>query len=194
MEILFASGNKHKKAEIAALFPRHRIILPGERGMEFDVDETGLSFHENAMLKVMALRGLWEGAILADDSGLCVKAMDGGPGIYSARYGSTDGRELDSVSRNALLLQAMHGKAERACAFACCMVLSLSRERFFMAQETMEGSLLESPRGSGGFGYDPIVWIQERACSVAELPEAEKNRLSHRGKAARALQAMVNGS
>ncbi len=187
MDILFASGNLHKRGEVAALFPNHRIILPQECGLGFDVEESGLTFLENAMLKALALRSLWSGPILADDSGICLPALGGLPGIYSARFGSEGGKNLSSEERNELLLEKMRGRSDRECAFVCSMVLSLGQDRFFIAQETLEGRLLDSPRGKGGFGYDPIVWIEEKQCSVAELTEEEKNIISHRGKAAHAL-------
>jgi XTP/dITP diphosphohydrolase len=193
MRILFASGNVHKAKEIAQLFPGHEISLPVELGLPFDVVEDGSSFLENAMKKVQALRNAWPGAILADDSGICVDALGGEPGIHSARYGSSGGRELSSRERNELLLNTMRGKTDRACAFVCCMVFSFSEKRFFIALETLDGTLLEAPSGEGGFGYDPIVWLGQKSKSVAELSDEEKNSLSHRGKAAMRISAMLQG-
>jgi XTP/dITP diphosphohydrolase len=193
MRILFASGNVHKAKEIAQLFPGHEISLPAELRLPFDVVEDGSSFLENAMKKVHALRHEWPGAILADDSGICVDALGGEPGIHSARYGSSGGMELSSRQRNELLVEAMRGKTDRACVFVCCMVLSLSDKRFFIAQETLEGTLLEAPCGEGGFGYDPIVWLSQQSKSVAELSDEEKNSLSHRGKAAMRISTMLQG-
>jgi XTP/dITP diphosphohydrolase len=193
MRILFASGNAHKAKEIAQLFPGHEISLPGELGLPFDVVEDGSSFLENALIKIRALRHVSPGAILADDSGICVDALGGEPGIHSARYGSSGGMELSSRERNELLLQAMRGKTNRDCAFVCCMVFSLSEKRFFIAQETLEGTLLEAPSGEGGFGYDPLVWLSQQSRSVAELSDEEKNSLSHRGKAAIRIAAMLRG-
>ncbi len=193
MRILFASGNTHKRKEIAQLFPGREIFLPKELGIPFEVEEDGSSFLENAMKKALALRASWPGAILADDSGICVDALGGEPGIRSARFGAMDGVELGSRERNALLLERMRGKEERSCAFVCCMVLLLSERRFFVAQESFEGQLLEAPRGEGGFGYDPVVWISQENRSVAELSDEEKNRISHRGKAAKRILDMLEG-
>lgn len=193
MRMLFASGNVHKRKEIAQLFPGHDIVLPKDLGLPFVVEEDGDTFLANAMKKAVALQSAWPGAILADDSGICVDALGGAPGILSARYGSEDGVELSSRERNALLLSAMRGKSERGCAFVCCMVLLFSDRRFLVAQESLEGRLLESPRGEAGFGYDPLVWVEELNRSVAELSDWEKNAISHRGKAARRILAMLDG-
>lgn len=193
MEIMFASGNAHKRKEMAQLFLGHEILLPGERGIAFKVEEDGSSFLENAVKKAASLRPHWPGAILADDSGICVRALGGQPGIHSARYGSRDGEELEAGERNALLLEAMRGRVDRSCAFVCCMVLSLGAERLLAVQESMEGTLLEAPRGLGGFGYDPIVWLDRYRKSVAELSDMEKNEVSHRGRAASGILAMLAG-
>jgi len=194
MRILFASGNVHKRKELAQIFAGHDILLPKELGLAFDVEEDGASFLENAMKKAQALRPAWPGAILADDSGICVDALGGEPGIHSARYGSEYGVEPSSRERNALLLSAMHGRTDRSCAFVCCMVLSLSERRFIVAQESLEGTLLEQPRGDSGFGYDPLVFVEEKKRSVAELSDEEKNAISHRGRAAMRILAMLGSA
>jgi XTP/dITP diphosphohydrolase len=197
MTIWFASGNVHKKREMAALFPGHRIALPGEAGLVFDPDETGASFTENALLKARSLRRMLTdlrgepgGPVLADDSGLCVDALGGRPGIYSARYG---GKDLDAAGRNALLLEEMGDKPNRAACFVCAMVLLWDENRFASVQETLEGELVRpgAGRGTRGFGYDPIFYLPKQGITVAELPEEEKNRMSHRGKAARIIAKLL---
>jgi XTP/dITP diphosphohydrolase len=113
--------------------------------------------------------------------------------VLSARYGSTDGSTpLAAPERNALLLEEMRGVADRACRFVCCMSLVLSPDRIFVVQETCEGLLLEAPRGSGGFGYDPLVYLPELGCSVAELSTEQKNRVSHRGRALSRMAAIID--
>jgi XTP/dITP diphosphohydrolase len=212
MTIWFASGNLHKKREIAALFPGHRIVLPAEAALAFDPDETGASFQDNALLKARALchvladrRGALDGPILADDSGLCVDALGGRPGIYSARYAGRDGAGLpagkkpgaglSAAERNALLLEELGDNPNRAARFVCAMVLLWDGNRFAAVQETLEGELARpgAGRGTGGFGYDPILYLPERGLTVAELPEDEKNRVSHRGKAARLIAKLLEG-
>jgi len=194
MELLVATGNAHKLEELKPLFPGHRLLKPADVGHAgFDVLEDGTTFLENAMKKALALHALTGRPSLADDSGLAVRALGGAPGIYSARYGSEDGsRKLEAAERNAYLLSNMEGKTDRACAFVCCLVLVLSQDRFFAVQESLEGELLRAPRGSGGFGYDPVVFLPGLGRSVAELSAEEKNRLSHRGKASARMAALLS--
>jgi XTP/dITP diphosphohydrolase len=190
MEIYVATGNAHKLVELAPALPGHLLKTPADAGiMNFDVVEDGSTYLENAVIKARALYALVGRPSLADDSGLSVHAMEGAPGVLSARYGSRrdpkSGREikLEAPERNAFLLKNMEGEADRGCAFVCCLVLVLDEERVFAVQETCPGELLSSPRGEGGFGYDPVVFLPSLGKSVAELTLEEKNRLSHRGRA-----------
>ena len=193
MEILVATGNAHKLGELSPLFPGHILKAPDSVGIrDFEVVEDGSSFLDNALIKARALYLMTGRPSLADDSGLTVRALGGAPGIYSARYGSEDGRKLEAAERNALLLANTEGFADRACAFVCCLVLILSESRFFVAQETCEGELLRAPRGEGGFGYDPLVYLPAQKKSVAELSTSEKNSLSHRGKAAARMARLIS--
>jgi XTP/dITP diphosphohydrolase len=205
--VWLASGNVHKQQELAAVLTGHSVLIPANAGIsDFDPDEGGSSFAENALIKAKALYAHpafpGSGMILADDSGLCVDALDGRPGIFSARYGSADGKKTGAAERNALLLEEVNaaitgGKAgtqSRACRFVCAMVLLYSPYRFRVVQETLEGVLvpdIKAARGSGGFGYDPIVFLPEFGRTVAELSEEEKNRISHRGKAAAAIAKLL---
>jgi XTP/dITP diphosphohydrolase len=212
MTIWFASGNAHKKAELSAILQTHgvgcRLLLPKEAGLDFDPEETGNSFHENALLKARELYTLLDknrpplfspgDPVIADDSGICVDALGGRPGIYSARYAGAAGRKpeagsgkkLESSERNALLLEELGDNPNRQARFVCAMVLMYSPNRFFLAQETMEGELVKDlghAKGTGGFGYDPILFIPELGRTVAELSEEEKNTISHRGKAGKII-------
>ncbi|MDR2702353.1 MAG: non-canonical purine NTP pyrophosphatase [Spirochaetaceae bacterium] len=250
MNIWLASGNKHKQQELAAIFADHTLKIPADAGVTgFDPPETGANFAENALIKAGALYNMLNlssgcpgnhGPVLADDSGLCVDALGGRPGVYSARYygkdswdsngtfrpfGETrpngaaqpggrpplDGMTLKNISdeeRNSLLLEEiaaalekrpqgampLQGTGARGCRFVCAMVLFYSKDRFFLVQETLEGEIVPSAaeiRGRGGFGYDPIMYLPELGRTVAELPEEEKNRLSHRGKAGRAIAKLL---
>ncbi len=185
MELFVATGNAHKLVELGPALPGQLLRTPADAGFPaFDVVEDGSTYLENAVKKAMALHALLGKPSLADDSGLSVRALGGGPGVLSARYGSVDGRrKLEATERNALLLANMGGQADRACAFVCCLVLVLAPDRLFVVQESCPGELLRAPRGAGGFGYDPIVFLPELGKSVAELSIEEKNRLSHRGRA-----------
>jgi XTP/dITP diphosphohydrolase len=198
MELFVATGNAHKLVELGAALPGHQLRLPVEAGIQgFEVEEDGSTYLENALKKARTLYDLSGKPSLADDSGFSVRAMDGGPGVLSARYGAKPGaepgslRKLEAAERNDLLLKRMEAEEDRACAFVCCLALVLSDERVFTVQETCPGTLLRAPQGSGGFGYDPIVYLPELGKSVAELSMEEKNRLSHRGRACARLAVLL---
>jgi len=201
LNIWFASGNIHKKKELASILSDAILRIPSEAGLVFDPDENGNSFLENALIKARALYDLLEkhrpqlykngDPVIADDSGLCVDALGGKPGILSARYG---GKDLDAAEKNLLLINETRDSSVRSARFVCAMVLYYGPDRFFVAQECLEGELVKNPdavRGSGGFGYDPILYIPELGRTVAELSAEEKNRLSHRGKAGRAISKIL---
>lgn len=214
MKIYFASGNLHKKQEMQALFPEFQLVIPSEEGINFDPEETGTSFLENSLIKAQDLWNKVHQPVLADDSGICVDILKGIPGIYSARYGGKDfpqgrqdGTKPSQDEQNQFLIQqtdevikelVAQGKAlpenPRSCRYVCAMVLYLGPQRFYSAQETMEGSLIQSldlSRGTGGFGYDPIVILAGTDKTIAQLSSQEKNTLSHRGKAARGLHQIL---
>ena len=196
MTIWFATGNAHKRAELAAILPGHAIKMPADAGIPFDPDETGSSFAENALIKARELHRLIAAAgfpdpVIADDSGLCVDALGGRPGIHSARYGGDGSHKLADRDRNALLLGELGDRPNRSARFVCAMALLFAGDRFFLVQETLEGELIAAERGQGGFGYDPILFIPSLGRTVAELSGEEKNRISHRGKAGRALAALL---
>ncbi|MDR0401028.1 MAG: RdgB/HAM1 family non-canonical purine NTP pyrophosphatase [Treponema sp.] len=211
-ELWLASGNRHKRLELARILSGVALKIPADGGIDgFDPPETGASFMENALLKARALsrilgeRGIFE-PVLADDSGLCVDALGGRPGIYSARYsgrygGRSDGscgggpealKILEAPERNRLLLEELGDASDRRARFVCAMVLLFDEHRFACVQETLEGEIAAAQgRGEGGFGYDPILYLPGRGRTVAELGEDEKNRISHRAKAARAIAALL---
>jgi XTP/dITP diphosphohydrolase len=211
MTIWLATGNVHKKKELAnilsdAMLPETAAVdlkIPADAGLAFDPEETGSTFLENALIKAVELyRLLGDGQpVIADDSGICVDALDGRPGIYSARYAGADklpgAISLTDAERNVRLLEELGDNPQRGARFVCAMVLYCGADRFFAAQETLEGELVlnaESARGTGGFGYDPVLYIPELGRTVAELSGEEKNRLSHRGKAGRAIGRILSGS
>ncbi len=191
-EVLLASNNRHKKTEIAAALPGIAISLPAEKGIGFDVEETGTTFLENALLKARALFAAAQTPVLADDSGLCVASLDGRPGVYSARFGSDlPTPPANDVERNAYLLSLLEPGQRHEAFFACAMVLILSAHRFFVVQETVEGLIVHEPRGTSGFGYDPVFFVPEKGKTIAELPLEDKNSFSHRGRAAARLRALL---
>lgn len=183
--LVLASSNRGKLREI------NHII--GGLGMEalpqsdFDVpdaDETGLSFVENAILKARHASQLTGLPAIADDSGLEVDALNGAPGIYSARYAGAGASDSDNVRK---LLEALKEvpEAERTARFQCLMVFMAhaADPTPLICQGTWEGRILFEPRGEGGFGYDPVFWVPSEQCASAELAPEVKNRLSHRGQA-----------
>lgn len=206
MRVLLATNNHHKRIELAAILHESHVTGPGDWGIDAEVDETGTTFLENAMLKARAIRAelvriaprdAHEVIVVADDSGLCVDALEGGPGIYSARFGSPDGgrTELDAATRNRLLLDSLTGETNRSARFICCMVAILSADRIVVAQESWEGSIAEQPSSAtGGFGYDPIFTVPDRGCTAADLPPSVKNSISHRGRAATVLSASLRAA
>ena len=134
MTLWFATGNLHKRAELAAILTGHTVKIPREGGFAFDVEETGAAFLDNALLKARALHRLTGEPVIADDSGLCVDALGGRPWVYSARYGSGEGNRLDDRGRNALILAELGDEARRSARFVCAMVLLLGEDRFFAVQ------------------------------------------------------------
>ncbi len=194
-ELLLASNNEHKTREFARLFPGVKIRVPREVGIEFDFPEDGDTFFANAYGKASALHRLSGRPVIADDSGLCVDSLGGEPGILSARYGSPPGGAvLDAPRRNDYLLSRMAGMTARSARFVCCLVLVLGTERFVSAQETVPGVIAESPRGGHGFGYDPLFYLAEMGKTMAELSDVDKDRISHRGRAARQILAFLKES
>ncbi len=183
MEIILASGNRHKLFELKEILPDHKLLLPEDIGINFDFEEKGNSYLENSMGKAFALYNQVKRPVLADDSGLSVKALGGAPGIYSARYGSSNGVILEAHERNLYLLNKLKGIDDLRAEFICCMTLILEDNRFFTVQESVKGQIVRESTGINGFGYDPIFYLPQYGKTVAELPESEKNIISHRGKA-----------
>ena len=187
--IVLASGNPGKARELQALLADHHAeVLPQSAFNVPEAEETGLSFVENAILKARNAAAHSGLPAIADDSGLEVDALNGAPGIYSARYAGPGCSDADN---NAKLLAALRDipEAERTARFQCLLVYMRHAEdpTPLIVQGTWEGRILTAPRGEGGFGYDPLFYVQEKDCSSAELAAEEKNRLSHRGKALQAL-------
>lgn len=183
MKILLATHNRHKIEEIRAIFAPIGVELlsvDDVPGLPEDVEEDADTFEGNALKKAGALcqaSGLWT---LADDSGLRVDALDGAPGVYSARFA---GPECDTQKNNEKLLQLMKGKTNRNARFCCTIALCAPDGRHWTVNGICHGTILEVPRGKAGFGYDPLFRPEGYQTSFAELPPEEKNKISHRGRA-----------
>ena len=193
MKVVVATGNRGKLAEFERLLVPLGLecVSQGELGIG-EVDETGLSFVENALLKARHASRLTGLPALADDSGLCVDALDGAPGLYSARYA---GALADPAANIDKLLGELDGRpeAERGASFHAVIVLLRNAEdpRPLVAEGSWHGSILEAPRGAGGFGYDPVFLDPALGKSAAELDPDTKARISHRGRAVEALRARL---
>ena len=191
MKLLIASGNKHKVEEIRAILaaPDREFLSLGDVPSLPEVVEDGATFAENALKKARALSdatGLWA---LGDDSGLEVDALDGAPGIYSARYAGIHG---DDAANNRKLLAALHGNTNRGAQFHCAIALAAPDGRHWIVDGICRGTLLAELRGTGGFGYDPLFVPDGDKRTFAELPPSEKNAISHRFRALHALRPLLN--
>jgi XTP/dITP diphosphohydrolase len=191
-KILFASRNRGKIKEIQALLAEHGVTLQSlDDYPDLPViSEDGNSFLENALKKARTIAELTGETVLADDSGLEVAALDGAPGIYSARYA---GDSADDEKNILKLLSDLEGipPAEREAAFRCILVLCQPDGRYHAFDGRWEGRIAEAPAGKGGFGYDPVFYLPEQGVTVAELPAGRKNRISHRAKAAEKLRVWL---
>ncbi len=221
MKIYLATGNLNKKRELSEILEDHQIVIPKDEGIHFNPEETGTDFYENSLIKAKALYQIVKQPVIADDSGICVSALNGNPGIYSARYagplfpqGKPDKSKITQEEQNRFLIQELNDELKnhpektslytkengffngpRSAHYTCAMVLYLGNGRVYVVQETMEGTLIENieeARGNGGFGYDPIFYLPDLGKTAAELSSDEKNAISHRGKAMGALLKMTD--
>ena len=187
MKYVLATHNPGKLKEMGAILARFgvEVVSPKDLGLTVDVEETGTTFAENAMLRAKAICAAAQLPAIADDSGLCVDALNGGPGVYSARYG---GEGLDDRGRYMLLLNNMRGQTTRAAHFACAIACAFPNGDTLTAEGRCDGTIAFAPMGEGGFGYDPVFFVPEKAKTFGQLTAEEKSAISHRG---RALESFV---
>ena len=215
MKIYLATGNLNKKKEMTQILSGHTIITPKDEGIDFNPVENGTTFYENSIIKAKALYEIVHCPVIADDSGITADALCGIPGIYSSRYagpefpkGRPDGTKIPQDEQNRLLIAQLNNalaagadtsrlkNGPRSAHYTCAMVLYLGNDRVFISQETKEGIIvekIEDAAGTGGFGYDPIFFLPQYNKTAAQLTAEEKNAISHRGKATRALVRIING-
>ena len=188
-KIVMASSNAGKIREIARLLDGLdiEVVAQSEFGIE-DALETGATFHENSLLKAQHAAEASGLPAIADDSGLAVDALDGAPGVHSARYA---GINCDDEANNGKLLDALRGNDERGAAFHCVATYVEPGGEPLVTQGEWRGEIMREHRGDGGFGYDPLFFVPDCACSSAELTEEQKNERSHRGQALRSLRALL---
>ena len=191
-KLLLATNNQGKIAEFRYLLDGcgWQLVTPADVGVQLDVEETGQTYLENATIKALAFARASGLASLADDSGLEVDALDGRPGVFSARYAGVD---LTDGERVAALLEELAGVREegRTARFRCVIAIATANGEVESAEGAVEGRIAAEPRGENGFGYDPIFELPERGLTVAELPASEKHAVSHRGVAARKARKLL---
>ena len=187
MEFIAATNNPGKMAEMRRILERmgHTVRSQREAGVTLEPEENGTTFAENARIKARAICEAAGTATIADDSGLCVDALNGAPGVYSARYG---GPGLDDVGRYRLLLENMRGQLDRRCRFVSAICCCFPNGDRVEARGECPGTLAYAPKGEDGFGYDPIFFVPALKKTFAELSPAEKNAISHRGSALTAFR------
>ena len=191
-KMIFATGNEGKMREVRMILGDlgAEILSLKEAGIQAEAEENGTTFEENAVIKAKEIMEKTGALVLADDSGLEVDALNGEPGIYSARY---MGHETSYHIKNKNLIERLEGKTgeERSARFVCAIAACFPDGRVLTTRGTMEGQIGYEEKGENGFGYDPIFYLPEYQCYSGELPLEEKNKLSHRGKALRAIKEQL---
>ena len=190
MDIVAATNNKGKLAEIKKILSGHNVLSQNDVGAFVDVDETGTTYEENALLKARAVREYTDKIIIADDSGLEVDVLGGEPGLYSARYageGTTPDQGMDK------LLSKLSGYSfeEKTARFVSCITLLMPDGTVHTFRGECEGFITDEKRGDHGFGFDPVFWVEEYGKTFAEISEDDKNRISHRYKALNMLKEFL---
>lgn len=182
MKLVLASKNKKKLVEMNEILSHLGIEVcsEAEAGVDVEVEETGTTFEENSLLKARAVMEASGLPAIADDSGLCVDALNGAPGVYSARYG---GEGLDDTGRYRLLLENMRGQMPRTAKFVSVITCCFPNGDVITARGECPGTIAYAPQGEGGFGYDPVFFLPQRKKTFAQLTAEEKNEISHRGRA-----------
>lgn len=186
MKIFLATGNKHKIKEIEKIFKMDNVeILSINDGIEIpEVEEDGATFEENSKKKALEIAKFTNMITIADDSGLCVDALDGAPGVYSARYVGEHGNDLDN---NKKLVRELQGIENRKARFVCVITLAKPTGETYSFRGEVEGDIIDVPQGTEGFGYDPHFFMKEYGKTLAEIPEI-KNKISHRARALEKLK------
>ena len=190
MKLVLASKNQKKMKEMSEILGHLgvEVCLQADVGVDIEVEETGTTFEENSLLKARAVMEATGLPAIADDSGLCVDALNGGPGVYSARYG---GEGLDDTGRYRLLLENMRGQSPRTARFVSVITCCFPNGDILTARGECEGTIPFAPMGEGGFGYDPVFFLPRLKKTCAQLTADEKNAISHRGRALEAFRVKL---
>ena len=190
MKLVLASKNQKKLAELNDILSRLgvQVCSEAEAGVDVEVEETGTTFEENSLLKAKAVMEASGMPAIADDSGLCVDALNGAPGVYSARYG---GEGLDDTARYRLLLENLRGQMTRTARFVSVITCCFPNGDVISARGECPGTISYAPMGEGGFGYDPVFFVPGLKKTFAQLSPEEKNAISHRGRALEQFKAKL---
>ena len=190
-EIVIASGNAGKIREFKEMLEPYGYTVRTIKDLDGyrEPEETGTTFHDNAIIKAQAVTDQFHIAALADDSGLSIDAFDGKPGVYSARW---LGHDTPYSEKNRIVLEKMKGVTNRGCTYTCAIAWTQPGKEPIVFEDIVEAEIAQEPKGSNGFGYDPIVYYPPLHKTMAEMTKEEKNSISHRGKALRKLEAYLD--
>lgn len=189
-DIVIASSNKGKINDFKVIFADYNVIGINELLEDFDVEETGVTFEENARLKSEAAAKVLNKTVIADDSGLEITALNGAPGVYSARYAGIHKSDEDNIDK---VLHELNDKTDRDARFVCVISMTTAQGETHTFRGTVEGEITLSRIGENGFGYDPIFYVPEMKKTMAQLTPEEKSEISHRRKAIDQLQIFIEG-
>ena len=190
MKVIAATNNKGKLREMQAIFADLdiEIISMQDADIYVEVEETGTTFEENSLIKARAVSLLCDYPVIADDSGLCIDALNGAPGVHSARYAGEDATDEEKINK---ILGELNGKKDRTARFVSVVTYVGTDGQVISARGTVEGHILETPEGENGFGYDPIFYCDELSKGFAVASSEEKNKVSHRGRALNKLYELL---
>lgn len=188
MKVIIASNNKNKIREFKKIFENTSFELQSmsEAGLDIDIEENGTTFEENAIIKATTIAKMLNTYAIADDSGLMVDALNGEPGVRSARYAGDQHNDDDN---NKKLMENMKGKTERSARYVCAICFSNPKGEYVTTKDSCEGIIVDEPKGYNGFGYDPYFYIEKFQRTMAEITLEEKNTISHRAKALEKMKA-----
>lgn len=192
-KLIIASNNQNKIREIKSILATEydEILSLKDAGIKIEVTEDGASFYENAKKKAVEISKLTPGDVMSDDSGLCVEALDGAPGIYSARFA---GEHATDEQNNEKLISELKGKENRNAKYVCAIVIANGGKEKFFAEESCDGVIIDEPKGKNGFGYDPYFYDENYKMTFAELDPEIKNKISHRAKALKKIESLVKSN
>ena len=190
MKVIAATNNKGKLSEMKAIFADLgiEIISMSDADIYVEVEETGTTFEENSLIKAKAVSLLCDYPVIADDSGLCVDALNGAPGVHSARYAGENATDKEKIDK---ILKELEDEEDRTARFVSVVTFVDTDGQYISARGTVEGHILKAPEGNNGFGYDPIFYCDELGKSFAVADAEEKNKISHRGRALNQLYKLL---